>query len=274
MVEQEVENLEVELLLEAIYRRHGYDFRGYARDVMSRRLSVARLKVGASSLGELQHRLLVDEQLFRVVLAQLTVRVSDIYRDPEFWLALRQRVVPTLRTYPTLKLWLAGCAGGEEVYSMAILLEEEGLTERSIIYATDLSSDGLIEAKYGEYAEARLATFDANYRRAGGKRRFEDYCTVAYDCLAMHSSLRRNVVFFEHNLVSDYSPGQMNVVFCRNVLIYFDASTRQQTLELFRGCLHPSGYLCLGMSEALPPRFRTEFEAIAANERIYRARAS
>lgn len=274
MSAREVDELEVGLVLEAIFQRYGYDFRGYARDVMSRRLAIAQLKVGAGSLGQLQHDLLVDETVFRVVLAQLTVRVSDIFRDPEFWAMLRQRVVPTLRTYPTLKLWLAGCASGEEVYSMAILLEEEGLTERAIVYATDLSSEGLTEAKEGVYSQARLGTFIGNYQSAGGKRRFEDYCTLAYDRLAMDSSLRRNVVFFEHNLVSDYSPGQMNVVFCRNVLIYFDADTRRQTLELFRSCLNPSGYLCLGMSEALPQAIRGGFEIIAQNERIFRARPS
>lgn len=270
----ELDALEVGLVLEAIFRRYGYDFRGYARDVMSRRLAIAQLKLGAKNLGELQHALLVDEAVFQVVLTQLTVRVSDIFRDPEFWATLRQQVVPTLRTYPTLKLWLAGCASGEEVYSMAILLEEEGLTSRSVVYATDLSVEGLAEAREGVYAQARLATFIENYQSAGGKRRFEDYCTLAYDRLAMDSSLRRNVVFFEHNLISDYSPGQMNVVLCRNVLIYFDVDTRQRTLELFRGSLNPSGYLCLGMSEALPQVMRESFEMIAQNERIFRARLS
>lgn len=270
----EVDALEVELVLEAIFRRYGYDFRGYARDVMSRRLAIAQLKTGAKNLGDLQHALLSDEAVFQVVLTQLTVRVSDVFRDPEFWATVRQRVVPTLRTYPTLKLWLAGCASGEEVYSMAILLEEEGLTARSIVYATDMSREGLSEAKEGVYAQTRLGSFIENYQNAGGKRRFEDYCTVAYDRLAMDSSLRRNVVFFEHNLISDYSPGQMNVVFCRNVLIYFDADTRQRTLALFRGCLNPSGYLCLGMSEALPQVMRGDFEVVAQNERIFRARPS
>lgn len=271
MSSPELEQLEVGLVLEAIFRRHGYDFRGYARDVMSRRLSIAQLRVGASSLGELQHRLLAEEDVFQVVLAQLTVRVSDIFRDPEFWVALRCKVVPTLRTYPTLKFWLAGCASGEEAYSMAIVLEEEGLTDRSIIYATDLSAEGLAEARDGVYAQSRLAMFTSNYRSAGGKRRFEDYCTLAYDRLAMDSSLRRNVVFFEHNLISDYSPGQMNVVLCRNVLIYFDSSARQRTLAMISGCLSPCGYLCLGMSEALPPSLRSDFEVIAQNERIFRA---
>jgi chemotaxis protein methyltransferase CheR len=274
MESSELGELEVSLVLEAIFRRYGYDFRGYARDVMGRRLSIAQLKLGMSSLGELQHGLLVDESVFQLVLSQLTVRVSEFFRDPEFWMALREKVVPILRTYPTLKLWLAGCASGEEAYSMAILLEEEGLAERSIIYATDLSSEGLAEGKEGVYAQSRLATFSSNYRSAGGKRQFEDYCTLAYDRLAMDSSLRRNVVFFEHNLISDYSPGQMNVMFCRNVLIYFDASARRQTLELFRGCLSPSGYLCLGMSETLAPGLRDEFAVIAKHERIFRAGAT
>jgi chemotaxis protein methyltransferase CheR len=274
MESAELGELEVSLVLEAIFRRYGYDFRGYARDVMGRRLSIAQRKLGVSSLGELQHGLLVDEGVFQVVLSQLTVRVSEFFRDPEFWIALRHKVVPILRTYPTLKLWLAGCASGEEAYSMAIVLEEEGLADRSIIYATDLSSEGLAEAKEGVYAQSRLATFSSNYRSAGGKRQFEDYCTVAYDRLAMDSSLRRNVVFFEHNLISDYSPGQMNVVFCRNVLIYFDASARRQTLELLRGCLSPCGYLCLGMSEALAPGLRGDFDVIAKHERIFRAGAT
>lgn len=274
MLGRDIEDLEVGLVLEAIFRRYGYDFRGYAREVMRRRLVMAQLKARASSLGELQHRLLVDEEVFQSVLAQLTVRVSDIFRDPDFWGALRLKVIPALRTYPTLKVWLAGCASGEEVYSMAILLEEEGLTERCVIYATDLSAEGLAEARDGIYSQSRLATFIDNYQNAGGRRRFEDYCTLAYDRLAMDSSLRRNVVFFEHNLVTDYSPGQMNVVFCRNVLIYFDAETRQHTLGLFQSCLSPGGYLCLGKSEALPHASRTAFESIAHSERIFRARPS
>ncbi|HYQ18897.1 MAG TPA: CheR family methyltransferase [Polyangiaceae bacterium] len=263
--------IELRLILDAIFLGYGYDFRGYAADVVARRLEVARLRFGASSLGELQHRLLVDPELFAGVLEHLTLRVSDVFRDPEFYRALRREVLPTLRTYPTLKVWLAGCANGEEVYSLAILLHEEGLLERATIYATDVSAEAMREAKEGIYLESRLATFADNYRLSGGKSQFRDYYALGYERIAMSESLKHSVVFFQHDLVSDYSLGQMHLVFCRNVLIYFGAELRARTLKLLRDCLYTGGYLCLGMSEALPDSLHGTLEPVDAATRIYRA---
>jgi chemotaxis protein methyltransferase CheR len=271
MTPEQTSALELRLILDAIFSGYGYDFRGYGIDVLSRRLEVARMRFGASSLGDLQHRLLVDPELFAGVLEHLTLRVSDMFRDPEFYLALRRDVLPTLRTYPTLKVWLAGCANGEEVYSLAILLQEEGLLERATIYATDISADALREAKEGIYLQSRLANFLQNYRLGGGKGQFQDYCALGYQHIAMSESLKRNVVFFQHDLVSDYSLGEMQLAFCRNVLIYFGAELRTRTLQLLRGCLCHGGYLCLGMSEALPDALRSTLAPVDAARRIFRA---
>ncbi|HYP88994.1 MAG TPA: CheR family methyltransferase [Polyangiaceae bacterium] len=268
---EQATEIELRLLLDAILAGYGYDFRGYATDVVARRLEAARLRFGASSLGDLQHRVLVDPELFAGVLDHLTLRVSDVFRDPGFYRALRHDVLPTLRTYPTLKVWLAGCANGEEVYSLAILLHEEGLLERATIYATDISADALREAKEGVYLESRLPTFVDNYQRSGGKADFSRYFAHGYDRLAMSDSLKRNVVFFQHDLVSDYSLGQMHLVFCRNVLIYFGTELRLRTLRLLRECLHVGGFLCLGTSEALPDALRSSLAPVNAAARIYRA---
>lgn len=269
MTPAELTLLEAQLLLEGIYARYGYDFRGYARESMVRRLLLAQSRIGAESLGELQHALLTDPELFVSVLEQLTVRVSDVFRDPEFYADFRAHVVPSLRTYPTLKIWLAGCASGEEVYSTAILLEEEGLLERATLYATDISAGALREAKQGVYDGARLATFAANYRHFGGRARFEDYCRAGPEQLVMREELRHNVVFFQHDLVNDYSLGEMNVAFCRNVLIYFGPELRLRTLHLLGGCLCTGGYLCLGTSEALPEPVRGSFQVLSARSRIF-----
>lgn len=271
MSPEQVEMLEVQLVLDAIHQRYGYDFRGYALDSMQRRLESARIRLGASSLGELQHSVLTNTDYFVATLEHLTVRVSDVFRDPEFYLAFRELVVPTLRTYPTIKLWLAGCANGEEVYSIAIALQEEGLLARSTLYATDISLDALREAKAGVYAASRLDSFRDNYVKAGGLARFDDYCSVGYERVAMSEALKQNVVFFHHDLVSDYSLGEMNVVLCRNVLIYFGAELRLRTLGLLRGCLCHGGFLCLGMSEALPEAVRGSFEVVSSAARVFRS---
>jgi chemotaxis protein methyltransferase CheR len=238
---------------------------------VARRLEVARARVGVPSLGALQHALLTSSEAFQRVLDHLTVRVSDIFRDPAFYRALREHVIPTLRTYPTLKVWLAGCANGEEVYSTAILFHEEGLLERATIYATDVSGEALREAKDGVYLQSRLPEFIENYGAAGGKARFQDYCSVGYERIAMADWLKRHIVFFQHDLVSDYSLGEMQLAFCRNVMIYFGAELRERTLRLLRDCLCHGGFLCLGMSEAVPESLRGSLQVVDAPARIFRA---
>jgi chemotaxis protein methyltransferase CheR len=247
----ELEDVELGLLLEAIHTRYGYDLRGYSREPIRRRIRRVLARSGSRNLGDLQHRLLIDEAFFASSLDDLTVQVSDMFRDPWFYAVLRERIVPVLRTYPYIKVWHAGCAGGEEVYASAILLYEEDLLDRTQIYATDISPGALDRAREGVYLEDRAVVFAANHAAAGGKASFDDYCSRAYGRIAMRESLRRNVAFFQHDLATDSAIGVMNVVFCRNVLIYFGSPLRQRALETLSGSLVRGGFLCLGASERL-----------------------
>lgn len=267
--ESDTETIEVRLFLEAIYAKYGYDLRGYAPASMRRRVLAALARSGAAHLGELQHRLLHEPALFHDMIEHLTVRVSDMFRDPSFFLAFRARVVPILRTYPRLNIWHCGCAAGEEVYACAIVLLEEGLYERAQIYATDVSAQAIEQGKQGLYPAERLATFAESYAASGGKAAFADYYTEAYDGIALRESLQKNILFFDHNLVSDYVFAEMNVVFCRNVLLYFGDDLRGRVMEKITESLCPGGFLCLGNSESLraPPDSFTAFDPA---ERIYR----
>jgi chemotaxis protein methyltransferase CheR len=268
------ERLELRLLLEAIYLRYGYDFRRYAEDSIARRVQTAAAKVGARHLGELQHRLLREPEIFSDILDMLTVRVTEMFRDPGFYRALRQLVLPVLRTYPQLKIWHAGCASGEEVYATAILLTEAGLYERSQIYATDMSSLAVEQAREGVYLENVLESFEQNYRAAGGEQDFDAYWSRAYGRISIRPALKQNVHFFQHDLVSDYSLGEMHVIFCRNVLIYFGDELRQRVFELFADGLARGGFLCLGASEALPAAQRPFYQELSAADRIFRQRSA
>jgi chemotaxis protein methyltransferase CheR len=268
-----IEELEVRLLIDAIQARYGYDFRDYVTGPMRRRMQAILIKSGFENFGELQHRLLTQPNLFFSLLGDLTVQVSEMFRDPQFYKTFRELVVPVLRTYPQVKVWHAGCAGGEEVYTSAILLSEEELYERTQIYATDMSSSALEQAREGVYADSLAVKFSDNYVRAGVKRRLEDYYTQAYGNIAVRDSFRKNVVFFQHDLVSDYALGEMQVIFCRNVLIYFGSSLRERVLGMFASGLCRGGFLCLGASESLPPSQADAFVEFSAPSRIYRRRS-
>jgi chemotaxis protein methyltransferase CheR len=217
---------------------------------------------------------LADPDLFVSVLDDLTVRVSDMFRDPSFHRTLREQVVPLLRTYPLLNIWHCGCATGEEVYSFAILLSETGLYDRAQIYATDLSQRALEQAKAGIYSADRLPLFAENYNRAGGTADFSDYVTTAYDQVALRGSLRRQVVFFQHDLVSDHVFGEMHVVFCRNVLMYFGPDLRGRVVGKLAESLVPGGFLALGADERLlgpaPGAAASSLSEFAPAVRIYR----
>jgi chemotaxis protein methyltransferase CheR len=272
MTTSETDAIEVRLVLEAIHAKYGYDLRGYGTESMARRVQAALAKSGLGHLGELQHRLLSDPEFFARLLEDLTVHVSEMFRDPGFYRAFRERVVPTLRTYPELKIWHAGCASGEEVYATAILLTEEQLYDRAQIYATDVSAAALERAREGVYTDVQARAFAKSYVASGGKGHFEDYTRAAYDRIAVQERLRRNVVFFHHNLVSDYALGEMHVIFCRNVLIYFGQSLRERVLGMLRMGLRHGGFLCLGSSESLPASLRSVFSTFASAERIYQLR--
>jgi len=268
----DLEGIEVRLLLEAIHARYGYDMRGYAQASMRRRVLAALAASGASSLGELQHRLLHDRECFSEVLRHLTVRVSDLFRDPACFREIRSRVVPLLQKYPFLKVWHAGCATGEEAYSGAILLTEEGLFSRTQIYATDVSQEGLQQAKEGIYPVSALASFRDNHLASGGTTDLSSYVTAAYDHLAMCEALRKGIHFFHHDLVSDHVFGEMHLIFCRNVLLYFGRELRERVLQKLASSLRPGGFLCLGTAERLTGATPTErsFTPFSSEQRIYR----
>jgi chemotaxis protein methyltransferase CheR len=235
---------------------------------MLRRLKTVMAKTGLSHLGEMQHRVLVEPEFFGTIVLDLTVHTSEMFRDAGFFAALRTRLIPVLRTYPHVKIWHAGCAAGEEVYATAITLHEEGLLDRTQIYATDISPRAIEHAKEGVYPERLFETFAANHQAAGGRSSFEEHCVRAYGGMALKEELRKNILFFQHDLVTDFAPGEMHVVFCRNVLIYFGPQLRQRAMTLFAQCLCRGGFLCLGHAEEVvqPSPFR-EF---VTPERIYR----
>jgi chemotaxis protein methyltransferase CheR len=267
----DVTDIEIRLLLEAIYQRFHYDFRQYAIASVRRRLVQALIGLQCDSISRLQERILHDEHAFPRLLTYLTVQVTDLFRDPEFFLAIRQHVVPMLATYPSLKLWIAGCSTGEEAYSYAILLAEEGLLDRTLIYATDINDESLRRAQSGVYALDRLRQFILNYRAAGGRASFADYYHADEHTAVMAPLLRRHITFADHSLATDSIFSEVQLVSCRNVLIYFDRELQDRALGLFAESLVPRGFLCLGTKESV--RFSPHgerFSELHAGQRIFR----
>lgn len=266
-----IEQAEVEALVTAIKQRYGYDFAHYARASFSRRIRHALEEEQVPSVSALQAKLLRDPLVMRRFLAHLSVHVTSMFRDPEFYQAVRKHVVPWLRTYPFVRIWHAGCATGEEVYSMAILLEEEGLYDRCRIYATDLSEVVLHSAKLATYPLAALQRYTESYHAAGGTRDFSSYYTADQEHALIHERLRRNVVFSLHNLASDGSFNEFHLICCRNVLIYFDEVLRDRVLSLFDASLARGGYLALGRRESLNFSVLGDtFQEATPNMKIYR----
>ena len=268
-----LETIEIGLVLEAILRRYGYDFRNYARASLKRRLLQRAARSDLVHLSELIPRILHDESFFAEFLSDLSITVTEIFRDPTFYIALKEQVIPRLRTYPFVKIWHAGCATGEEVYSMAIALHEAGLYERSRIYATDFNNRALDAAKEGVFSLERIREGTANYYAAGGTASFADYFTVdeVEGVARMRDDLRDNVVFSHHNLVHDESFGEMHLVVCRNVLIYFNRDLQSRVLKLFNDSLVHHGFLCLGSKESVTAsESQQALEAVNQRQRIYR----
>ena len=275
MTPDAVEDVEFRLLLEAILRRYHYDFRGYSVASLKRRLTQARTHFDCRTFSQLQDRLLHEPQLFSELISYLTVQVSDLFRDPKYFQTLREGVLPHLRTYPSLKVWVAGCAAGEEVYSLVILFREEALEERTIFYGTDINRESLRKAEAGVYDLSRIAQFTENHRNSGGKSSLSDYYTADYGGAVFDRSLRRRVVFSDHSLVSDSVFAEMHLVSCRNVLIYFDRDLQDRAIGLFKDSLVHMGFLGLGSKESL--RFSghaTAFEEFSRSEKIYRKRSA
>jgi chemotaxis protein methyltransferase CheR len=267
----ELEALEIELLLEAVYRRYGFDFRQYAQASLRRRLTRRMFAEGASSLSELQARLLHDPQSMERLLLDLSINVTAMFRDPSFYVAFREHVVPLLRTYPFTRIWCAGCSTGEEVYSLAILLEEEELYDRTRIYATDINENVLATARAGVFPLAKMQQYTQNYIRGGGKHDFSRYYVTAYDGAQFSRSLTENVVFAQHNLATDRSFNVFNVILCRNVMIYFDRTLQERVHGLFHESLETFGILALGHKESLSfTSYAQKYEALDEAERLYR----
>lgn len=273
-----IAELEVRLLLEAIFDRYHYDFRSYAMASLKRRLAQACDSLHVTTVSGLQERVLHEPESFSQLLQYLTVQVSDMFRDPEFFLALRRQVLPVLATYPSIKVWCAGCSAGEEAYSLAILLHEEGLLDRSIIYATDINAQSLRMASTGVFTLERLRGFTENHRRAGGKYSLSDYYHASQDSrdlVIMDASLRRKITFSDHSLATDNVFSEVHLITCRNVLIYFDHALQTRALRLFSDSLVRGGFLGLGSKESL--RFTEaseQFTDFSIAERIYRRKAS
>jgi chemotaxis protein methyltransferase CheR len=266
-----VEDLEIDLLLEGIARRYGSDLRGYARGALKHRIRGALDREGLGSVSALQARVLRDAPAMARLLAALTTNVHGMFRDPGFYLTLRRRVLPLLRTYPFVRIWIAGCSTGEEVYSTAILLAEEGLSPRVRLYATDLSETVLAHAKAGVYPVELLESYQARYLEAGGRRALTDYLAVGPDGLRARASLRDNVVFGQHDLATDRSFNEFNVILCRNVMIHFGAPLQRRVHELLDESLCRLGILGLGARETLRGSgFEDRYESLDDEDRLYR----
>ena len=266
-------DLEVRLLVEAIYLRYGHDFRDYASASLRRRIRQALEQFRCTSAAELQHRVLREPELLPRLLHFFTVQVSEMFRDPDYFLALRRDVVPLLATYPSLKVWIAGCSTGEEVWSLAILLHEEGLLERTLVYATDIHTGSLQVAEAGIYPVERIAQFSRNYQRAGGRASLADYYTSGYNGALFDRALKASIVFADHSLATDSVFSEVHLVSCRNVLIYFNAALQDRAIGLFRDALVRHGFLGLGSHESLQfSAHAAAFEAVAPRERLFRKR--
>lgn len=266
-----VEKIEIDLLLEAMYRYYGHDFRNYALPFLKRRILHRVQKESLPSISALQDKVLRDPAVMKEVCADFSINVTEMFRDPSFFKALRSDLIPSIKDYPTIRIWHVGCSTGEEVYSMAILLQEEGIFEKTKIYATDINTNALEKAKKGIFSLENMQQYTKNYLLAGGKKAFSEYYKVTGDKVVFHADLRKNVVFAEHNLVTDSSFHEFDIILCRNVLIYFNKELQNAVHQLLYESLSVSGFLGLGQREGIRftsyGKFYREFNG---PERLYR----
>lgn len=269
--ENERELIEIELLLEGMHRLYGYDFRNYALPSLRRRIWHHVHAEKLSTISGLQEKVLHDRTCFERFIRNLSIPVTEMFRDPGLFKAFREKIVPILRTYPYIRIWHAGCSTGEEVYSMAILLHEEGLYEKSRIYATDMNDLSLAQAKEGVFGIQKMKLYTKNYLEAGGTRSFSEYYTASYNSVIFQPFLRKNIIFAEHNLATDRSFNEFNVIFCRNVMIYFNDTLRNRAHQLFHESLAHFGILVLGSKESLHfTDFSDRYEPIGRVEKMFR----
>jgi len=268
---EDLEAVEIELLIEGVFRHYGYDFRGYARASLRRRLIAIMRNEGLKTFSALQDRVLHDRSAWDRCLQGISVNVSAMFRDPQFFLAFRRHAIPLLRTYPFIRIWQAGSSLGEEAYSLAILLHEEGLYERSLIYSTDINEAALRQARDGIYPADLMQRYTQNYIQAGGTRSFSDYYTARYELAIIRPALRDNIVFSQHNLVSDGPFNEFNVVLCRNVMIYFTKPLQDKALALLHASLSNFGLLGVGAGESLRlTRLDKLYEPLVDGQRLYK----
>ena len=270
MQKNETELIEIELLLTALHERYGYDFRTYARASLERRVRGYLQRSGKVHIAELIPEVLWKRDVFEAVVREFSITVTSMFRDPEAYRYLREQVFPLLRTHPFIRIWHAGCATGEEVYSLAILLQEEGLYDRSTIFATDFNDEALRIAEKGIYELGKAKEFTESYQKVGGKQSFADYYEARYDFLAIDSGLKRRITFANHNLVTDGVFSEVHLVLCRNVLIYFNKELQSRVIGLFHDSLIRGGFLCLGDKESfLFSNMQEAFQELDCGQKIY-----
>ena len=269
----EIDSIEFDLLLEAINRSYGFDFKNYSKAHILRRLTYFQNWNGLQSFSQVQDLILHNKSKMKELLGELSIKVTEMFRDPAFYLVLRKRVIPLLKTYPFPKIWIAGCSTGEEVYSMAILLKEEGLLKRTQIFATDFNDKAIEIAKKGIYAIDKIKLYTVNYQKAGGKNSFTDYYHVRDNRVEINPELRQNVQFALHNLVNDNKFETAHLISCRNVLIYFNKELQNRVIDLFSDSLINGGYLVLGMKESLLFSSKAGmYKTIDADRKIFQKR--
>lgn len=270
MSSNDLEVIEIELLLEGIYRYYGYDFRNYAFSTSRRRILYRMMKEGLSSISKFQDVVLHNPKVMKSLFKDFTIPVTEMFRDPGFFKMFRCKVVPLLRNLPLIRVWHAGCATGEEVYSMAILLYEEGLYDKTIIYATDMNEDVLNIAKAGKYSLKKMKLYTSNYFNSAGNNAFSEYYNVFNGVAKFHDFLKKNIVFSQHNLATDSSFNEFNVIICRNVMIYFNSLLQENVFKLFYESLTPSGVLGLGGKETIKfNRYSKYFKELDQREKLY-----
>lgn len=273
MPDKSTEDIEIRLLLEAIYLKYHYDFRNYAMASIKRRLGQACIHFNCPSVSALQDKVLHDDGILPQLLTFLTVQVSELFRDPDYFKTIRERVIPHLKTYPSLKIWIAGCSSGEELYSFAILMAEEGLFDRTMFYATDINPGALQRAQAGIYDLDRMKSFSESYQKSGGRSSLSDYYVADYGSARFDKNLRERVVFSDHSLVTDAVFGEMHFISCRNVLIYFDRELQNRAFGLFRDSLIRKGFLGLGAKESLRfSSYANDFSDFSTSDKIYQKR--
>ncbi len=268
-------DIELRMLIEAVYLQYNYDFRDYTGASQKRRVLHALHEMDCDSISALQARVMHDPAAFSQLLQYLTIPVTEMFRDPTFYAALREHVVPILKTYPSLKIWIAGCSTGQEVYSMAILLREEGLLDRAIVYATDINPQSLETARRGVFPIDQMQLYTENYQAAGGKRAFSDYYTAAYGGALFDKTLVENVTFADHSLSTDSVFAETHLISCRNVMIYFNKRLQDRVFGLFHESLCHRGFLALGSKESIEfSAYGGKFEPLAKRDRVYRKLAA